>query len=59
MDYPPQEKLLAKDSTQQLFIKDYNWLDRILGGLMKTKIRNEMIKGVSFFDSLSRYPQSK
>jgi hypothetical protein len=29
----------------------------ILGGLMKAKIRNEMIEGVSFFDSLSRDPK--
>jgi len=44
---------LAKDSTKQLFDKDYNWLCVILGGLMQAKIRNEMIEGVSFFDSLS------
>jgi len=54
MAYPPK-KLLAKDSTKQLFYKDYNWLCVILSGLMKAKIRNVMIEGVSFFDSLSRY----
>jgi hypothetical protein len=46
---------LAKDSTKQLFDKDYNWLDVLLSGLMKAIIRNEMIGGVSFFDSLSSY----
>jgi hypothetical protein len=52
MAYPPK-KLLAKDSIKQLFDKDYNWLCVIYGGLMKAKIRNEMIEEVSFFDSLS------
>jgi hypothetical protein len=46
---------LAKDSTQPLFDKDYNWLCVIYGGLMQAKIRNKMIEGVSFFDSLSSY----
>jgi hypothetical protein len=46
---------LGKDSTQQLFDKDYNWLCVVLGGLMKGKIRNEMIERVRFFDSLSSY----
>jgi hypothetical protein len=46
---------LAKDSIKQLFDKDYNWLCVIYGGLMKAKIRNEMIEEVSFFDSLSSY----
>jgi len=54
MAYPPK-KILAKDSTKQLLVKDYNWLCVILGGLMKAQIRNEMIEGVSFFDSLSSY----
>jgi len=54
MAYPPK-KVLAKNSTKHLFVKYYNWLYVILGGLMKAKIRNEMIEGVSFFDSLSRY----
>jgi len=44
---------LAKDSTKQLFDKDYNWLYVLLGGLMKAKIRNEMVEGLSFFDNLS------
>jgi hypothetical protein len=44
---------LAKDSTKQLFDKDYNWLYVIFHGLMKTKIRNGMIERLSFFDSLS------
>jgi hypothetical protein len=39
---------LAKDSTKQLFDKDYNWLDVLLSGLMKAKIRNEMIEEVPF-----------
>jgi hypothetical protein len=39
---------LAKDSTNQLFDKDYNWLCVILGGLMKAKIRNEMVEGLAF-----------
>jgi hypothetical protein len=30
-----------------------------LGGLMQTKIRHEMIEGVSFFDSLSREQQQE
>jgi hypothetical protein len=46
--------LLANDSTEQLFIKYYNGLYVILGGMMKVKIRNEMVGAVSFFDSLSR-----
>jgi hypothetical protein len=53
MAYPPK-KVWAKDSTKHLFDKDYNWLCVILGGLMQAQIRNEMIEGVSFFDSLSR-----
>jgi hypothetical protein len=44
---------LGQDSTKQLFNKDYNWLGVFLNGLMQAKIRNEMIEGVSFFDSLS------
>jgi len=44
---------LAKDSIKQLFDKDYNWLSVILAGLMKAKIRNEMIERAIFFDSLS------
>jgi hypothetical protein len=48
------KKLLAKDSIDQLFIKDYSLLCEILSGFLKVKIRNEMIEGVSFFDSLSR-----
>jgi hypothetical protein len=39
---------LAKDSTKQLFDKDYNWLDVLLSGLMKAIIRNEMIGGLAF-----------
>jgi len=46
---------LAKDSTKQLFDKDYNWLGVFFNGLMKAKIRNGMIERLSFFDSLSRY----
>jgi hypothetical protein len=38
------EKLMAKDSTNKIFIKDYNWLDKILRDLMRTKIREEMIE---------------
>jgi hypothetical protein len=38
---------------KQLIDKDYNWLGVFLNGLMKAKIRNEMIEKVSFFDSLS------
>jgi hypothetical protein len=47
MAYPPK-KLLAKDSTKQLFVKDNNWLCVILDRLMKAKIRNEMIEGLAF-----------
>jgi len=32
-------------SIKKIFIKDYNWLYTILGGLMKAKIRNKMIEG--------------
>ena len=42
------KKLLAKDSINQLFDKDYNRLCLIYGGLMKAKIRNEMIMGLAF-----------
>jgi len=45
---------LAKHSTKLLFYKDYNWLGVFLNGLMQAKIMNELIEGVSFFDSLSR-----
>jgi hypothetical protein len=54
MAYPPKKKSLTKDSTKQLFDKVSNWLCVIWGGLMKAKIRNELIEGVSFFDNLSR-----
>jgi hypothetical protein len=46
---------LAKDSTKQLFYKNYNWLGVFFNGLMKAIIRNGMIDKVSFFDSLSSY----
>jgi hypothetical protein len=48
MAYPPQEKLLAKDSIKRLFIKDYNWLYAVLGGLMKTKTKREIIRQIPF-----------
>jgi hypothetical protein len=49
------KKLWTKDSTKQLFYKDYNWLGVFFNGLMQAKVRNGMIEKVSFFDSLSRY----
>jgi hypothetical protein len=56
MGYPPK-KLLAKDSTKQLFIKYSNLSDNITSELRKAIIRNEMIgegpfsttSAVSFF----------
>jgi hypothetical protein len=45
---------LAKDSTKQLFYKDYNWLGVVLDGLIKAEISNGIAEKVSFFDSLSR-----
>jgi hypothetical protein len=39
---------LTKDSTQRLFIKDYNLLDVFWGGTNKGKIENDWIGGVPF-----------
>ena len=48
------KKSLTKDSTQRLFIKDYNLLDVFWGGTDEGKIENDWIGGVPFFDSLKR-----
>jgi hypothetical protein len=44
---------LAKDSIEQLFIKDYNWLYVILGGSTKINIGKDMTGRDTFFDNLS------
>ena len=42
------KKSLTKDSTQRLFIKDYNLLDVFWGGTDEGKIENDWIGGVPF-----------
>jgi hypothetical protein len=50
-----QKRYWPRIAQNTYLLKYYNWLYVILGGLMKAKIRNEMIEGITFFDSLSRY----